>query len=205
MYTYLQMFLKSANISLASNVSSYMKIYPISANVSYISKCILYRQMYPISANVYCFFKCTQYLQMYTVSSNVPNIWKCILHMQIYPISANVYCIFKCILYMQIYLISPNVSYICKCNIYLYSVDVSGYMTPVLDDTSCKDTWRCLICTRVIKRKYRMKDHIESRHFIGTPCHPCSRCGKLYSTKNSLEKHISTYHKEAFVDGKWNF
>ncbi|XP_023319823.1 broad-complex core protein isoforms 1/2/3/4/5 isoform X3 [Eurytemora carolleeae] len=83
--------------------------------------------------------------------------------------------------------------------------DVSGYMTPVLDDTSCKDTWRCLICTRVIKRKYRMKDHIESRHFIGTPCHPCSRCGKLYSTKNSLEKHISTYHKEAFVDGKWNF
>ena len=183
----------------------YLQMYPISANVSYISKCILYRQMYPISANVYCFFKCTQYLQMYTVSSNVPNIWKCILHMQIYPISANVYCIFKCILYMQIYLISPNVSYICKCNIYLYSVDVSGYMTPVLDDTSCKDTWRCLICTRVIKRKYRMKDHIESRHFIGTPCHPCSRCGKLYSTKNSLEKHISTYHKEAFVDGKWNF
>jgi len=148
--------------------------------------------LYPISANVYYDCKCILYLQILFY------IWKWIL----YP---NVSYISKCILYLQMYPIPPNVSYTSKCNLCLYSVDVSGYMTPVLDDTSCKDTWRCLICTRVIKRKYRMKDHIESRHFIGTPCHPCSRCGKLYSTKNSLEKHISTYHKEAFVDGKWNF
>ena len=148
---------------------------------------------------------------MYTMTANVSYICKFYSisesesYIQMFPISPNVSYICKCILYLQMYPIPPNVSYTSKCNLYLYSVDVSGYMTPVLDDTSCKDTWRCLICTRVIKRKYRMKDHIESRHFIGTPCHPCSRCGKLYSTKNSLEKHISTYHKEAFVDGKWNF
>ena len=155
--------------------------------------------MYPITSNVYSNCNCILYLQMYTMTANVSYICK------FYSISESESYISKCILYLQMYPIPPNVSYTSKCNLYLYSVDVSGYMTPVLDDTSCKDTWRCLICTRVIKRKYRMKDHIESRHFIGTPCHPCSRCGKLYSTKNSLEKHISTYHKEAFVDGKWNF
>ena len=170
----------------------YLQVYPIYANLSYICKCILHLQMYPTSPNVSYIYKCILYMQIYSISANV-------------SLSPNVSYICKCILYLQMYSVSSNVPYISKCILYLYSVDVSGYMTPVLDDTSCKDTWRCLICTRVIKRKYRMKDHIESRHFIGTPCHPCSRCGKLYSTKNSLEKHISTYHKEAFVDGKWNF
>jgi len=74
--------------------------------------------------------------------------------------------------------------------------DSSSYMEPVLEEAGDKDTWRCLLCCKVIKRKYRMKDHIESRHFVGTPCHPCSFCGRFYSTKNSRDKHISTYHKE---------
>jgi len=73
--------------------------------------------------------------------------------------------------------------------------DTNLYMVAV-ERPDNKDIWRCLICGKVIRRKYRMKDHIESRHFVGSPCHPCSTCGKLYSTKNSLEKHISTYHKD---------
>jgi len=74
--------------------------------------------------------------------------------------------------------------------------DVSEYMVQVVEGGTPKDTWRCLICAKVIKRKYRMKDHIESLHFVGTPCHPCRVCEKMYSTKNSLEKHMATYHRD---------
>ena len=69
-------------------------------------------------------------------------------------------------------------------------------MVQVTEGGIHRDTWRCLICAKVIKRKYRMKDHIESLHFMGTPCHPCRVCEKMYSTKNSLEKHLATYHRD---------
>ena len=46
---------------------------------------------------------------------------------------------------------------------------------------------------KVDKRKSRLKDHIEGIHQMKRNI--CKYCEKTYSTKNSLQKHISTHHK----------
>jgi len=58
------------------------------------------------------------------------------------------------------------------------------------------DEYRCTICFKCIKRKCRMKDHVESRHLATGPLHRCPMCDKYYSTKNSLGNHITLYHKD---------
>ena len=65
-----------------------------------------------------------------------------------------------------------------------------------LVDPRDTDNWRCLICQKIVRRRCRMKDHVESRHLGGGRIHACTFCGKLYSTKNSLQTHHAVYHKD---------
>ncbi|XP_023319832.1 broad-complex core protein isoform X11 [Eurytemora carolleeae] len=67
--------------------------------------------------------------------------------------------------------------------------DVSEYM-----EYLHFDTWKCTLCGKVVKRKCRMKDHIESRHLFNSPNHICNLCNKQYTTKNSLQNHMALYH-----------
>ena len=71
--------------------------------------------------------------------------------------------------------------------------DVSELMVAVFDETGLEQ-WQCLICNKICKRKYILKDHIESHH-LNLGGHECNICGNKYNTKNSLQKHTSTYHK----------
>ena len=57
------------------------------------------------------------------------------------------------------------------------------------------DLWQCLLCRKLVKRKCRARDHVESRHFATAPHHVCTLCGKSYSTKNSIQNHMTLYHK----------
>jgi hypothetical protein len=51
---------------------------------------------------------------------------------------------------------------------------------------------------QVCKRKYILKDHVTSLHVLGGG-HECATCGKVYKTRNSLQNHMSTYHKHLFA------
>jgi len=58
------------------------------------------------------------------------------------------------------------------------------------------ETWQCLVCGKVCKRKYILKDHVQSLHLNTSSGHVCDICFKMYKTKNSLQNHMSTYHKK---------
>jgi len=72
--------------------------------------------------------------------------------------------------------------------------DVSVFMASLIDETG-EEKWQCLVCNKICKRKYILRDHVESHHFTNQG-HDCQLCGNKYKTKNSLQKHVSTYHKE---------
>jgi len=75
--------------------------------------------------------------------------------------------------------------------------DVSVLMSSLVDDAG-QEAWQCLVCNKICKRKYILKDHVESLHVTNSG-HNCHLCGNKYKTKNSLQKHVSTYHKEQKV------
>jgi len=56
------------------------------------------------------------------------------------------------------------------------------------------ESWQCLLCSKISKRKYILKDHVDSIHLAKSD-NTCQLCGKVYLTKNSLQNHMSTYHK----------
>jgi len=74
-----------------------------------------------------------------------------------------------------------------------HTKDVDSLMQPVVTDSG--ELWQCLVCGKICKRKYILKDHVESLHISGGPGHPCELCLKMYKTRNSLQNHMSTYHK----------
>eukprot|EP00088_Acartia_fossae_P003431 TRINITY_DN11441_c0_g1_i2.p1 TRINITY_DN11441_c0_g1~~TRINITY_DN11441_c0_g1_i2.p1 ORF type:complete len:400 (+),score=105.06 TRINITY_DN11441_c0_g1_i2:149-1348(+) len=68
--------------------------------------------------------------------------------------------------------------------------DVEEYMQCLTENGV--ESWQCLICYKICKRKFIMKDHISSLH--QGQRHTCHVCYKQYATRNSLQNHISTYH-----------
>ncbi|XP_023319829.1 broad-complex core protein isoforms 1/2/3/4/5 isoform X9 [Eurytemora carolleeae] len=70
-----------------------------------------------------------------------------------------------------------------EVEVYMKMVEVNG-----------SESWQCLVCSKVCKRKYILKDHVESLH-LNTMTHTCVYCAKNYLTRNSLQNHMSTYHK----------
>jgi len=70
--------------------------------------------------------------------------------------------------------------------------DVEEYMQCLTENGV--ESWQCLICYKIDKRRGRLKDHINSIH-LGKEEHCCFICVKKYRTKNSLQNHLSVYHK----------
>ena len=54
----------------------------------------------------------------------------------------------------------------------------------------------CALCGKTAKQKAKgdLKRHVET-HIEGLSF-PCNHCGKLFTTRNSLHHHVSTYHKK---------
>ena len=57
------------------------------------------------------------------------------------------------------------------------------------------DLWTCIVCGKTDKnnRSDNVRKHIET-HIEGL-AHPCGHCGKTFRSRNSLQLHISRYHK----------
>jgi len=58
--------------------------------------------------------------------------------------------------------------------------------------------WRCKICNKL--EKYNSKNmvvHVEGNHIEGG-AHPCTECGKVLRTRDSLRKHYSKVHGRSF-------
>jgi len=72
--------------------------------------------------------------------------------------------------------------------------DVEALMLSIPSEEG--ESWQCLVCGKVCKRKYILKDHVQSLHMHSSSGHVCDICYKVYKTKNSLQNHISTYHKK---------
>ena len=55
--------------------------------------------------------------------------------------------------------------------------------------------WTCSVCGKTDKnnRKDNLRKHIET-HIEGVS-HPCGHCGRIFRSRNSLQGHISTTHK----------
>ena len=47
---------------------------------------------------------------------------------------------------------------------------------------------------KIINHRTHMKNHIEGTHIEGVS-HPCGHCGKQFRSRNSLQNHVSIYHK----------
>ena len=54
--------------------------------------------------------------------------------------------------------------------------------------------WFCTECGKKDKKNTNMVSHIEGNHIDGVS-HPCNQCGRLFRSKNSLQKHTSIKHK----------
>ena len=52
----------------------------------------------------------------------------------------------------------------------------------------------CHVCGYSNNTKQNMKKHVETH--IETPGYPCAFCQKHFKTRNSLNTHVSTHHRE---------
>jgi len=59
-----------------------------------------------------------------------------------------------------------------------------------------KTIFKCKMCDKANYRKHHIINHVESVHFPNLFNYSCYFCGKDYKTKNSLDVHVSTSHRE---------
>ena len=52
----------------------------------------------------------------------------------------------------------------------------------------------CTACGHINNSKKDLKKHVETH--VDTPGYPCNFCGKHFKTRNSLNTHLSTKHRE---------
>ena len=52
----------------------------------------------------------------------------------------------------------------------------------------------CRLCDKVIKHN-NIKRHIKDKHSADQQAYVCKYCFKSYKSKNSMETHVSVYHR----------
>lgn len=53
-------------------------------------------------------------------------------------------------------------------------------------------TYLCNICYKRLRDKHNAKSHLECKHFPTDGAYSCSRCAKVFNTKNALNCHTKT-------------
>ena len=54
---------------------------------------------------------------------------------------------------------------------------------------------QCLICNKVTAHAGNMRQHFITHHSVGDKVH-CSTCLRWFKNENSLNAHMSVYHKK---------
>ena len=50
-------------------------------------------------------------------------------------------------------------------------------------------TFKCDLCSKILKKKYNMLCHIEGKHFPGMFRYECQQCGKKFNSRKDLHSH----------------
>ena len=56
-------------------------------------------------------------------------------------------------------------------------------------------TYMCLICQYSGQMNYRVRLHVESKHFPNTFTFNCPKCDVTVGTKKGLQNHIRKHHE----------
>lgn len=54
----------------------------------------------------------------------------------------------------------------------------------------------CPHCGKCLRDKYKVRRHIEDVHTPSSHNHQCSLCHRHYKTRNTLQNHMSIYHRQ---------
>ena len=71
---------------------------------------------------------------------------------------------------------------------------MNEYVSKLID--SGKTVFQCKVCGKTNLRKHHIVNHVEAVHFPHMFKYSCHYCGKEYKSKNSLDVHVSTSHRE---------
>ena len=73
---------------------------------------------------------------------------------------------------------------------------LNDYITKDFQDG--RSVHKCTICGKCSSSKARqiLQNHVESVHFPNLFTYTCKFCGRKYNSKNSLNVHVSTGHRE---------
>jgi len=70
---------------------------------------------------------------------------------------------------------------------------ISHLMSSFKDETGLI-VWQCEVCNLHMRKKYRMKRHVEGLHVSGF-VHSCKICGSVHRTKAAVEAHTYQKHR----------
>ncbi|KAG7170084.1 Broad-complex core protein-like 5 [Homarus americanus] len=54
----------------------------------------------------------------------------------------------------------------------------------------------CPHCGKCLRDKYKVRRHIEDVHTPSSHSHQCTLCHRHYKTRNTLQNHMSIYHRQ---------
>ena len=65
----------------------------------------------------------------------------------------------------------------------------------LLENVDGRTGFKCKLCGKINTHRYHTLNHVESVHFPSSFNYECNICGKQYNSKNSLNVHVSTKHR----------
>ncbi|XP_069939739.1 protein bric-a-brac 1 isoform X13 [Cherax quadricarinatus] len=73
-----------------------------------------------------------------------------------------------------------------------YATQSGGFSVGVSGNEVCV----CPHCGKCLRDKYKVRRHIEDVHTPSSHSHQCSLCHRHYKTRNTLQNHMSIYHRQ---------